>query len=209
MRKLQKQIQGYVIHSGDATQGCKRCIDYTDGLTFRGHLDGTCKCLPYASDANVIDSTDVNGRLVASRAVSAITDAVFNFDASPNSACTCPTGKYTLKTPSSTPPTFACLECPTSAGFLASGLTDCNSVSQCESRGFSSVYEDVAATQPIFCACDTTKNFVDNKGTSTALEGCYCNTGDKWSTLISGEYVEATAYDPNIDYSDISNRILK
>ena len=170
---------------------------------------GTCQCLPYDTDANVIDSTDVNGRLVAARTASAITDAVFDFDASTNAACSCPTGKYTLKTPSSTPPTFACLECPTSAGFLASGLTDCNSVSQCESRGFSSVYEDVAATQPIFCACDTTKNFVDNKGTSTALEGCYCNTGDNWWTLVSGEYVKAEAYDPNIDYSDISDRILK
>ena len=176
-------------------------------------MDGTCKCLPYDTDANVIDSNDANGRLVASRAASEITDAVFNFDASPNSACTCPTGKYTLKTPStqnpSAPPTFACLECPTSAGFLASGLTDCNSVSQCESRGFSSVYEDAAATPAIMCACDTTKNFVNNKGTSTAVEGCHCNTDENWWTKQSGsgEYVEATSYDGNADYTDTSDGI--
>ena len=189
-----------MIHSNQP-QGCIRCIDYTDGSTFRANLNtaGTgCECLPY--DANVLDG---NNQLIT-RTGSAITNTEFDMTAS--SACKCKTGKFT----STSSGTLMCLECPASSGFRVDQtlLTDCLFESnQCEpNKGFSSVHEDktTPSAPTVLCGCDTSKNFFDNVGTITPLEGCYCNTGDKWWTLRTGEYKETTQYVADIDYTDLS-----
>ena len=102
------------------------------------------------------------------------------------------------------------MECPASSGFLVNQtqLTDCLFASnQCEpNKGFSSVHEDktTPSAPTVLCGCDTSKNFFDNVGTITPLEGCYCNTGDNWWTLRAGEYKETTQYEADIDYTDLS-----
>ena len=187
-----------MIHS-TPSNGCIKCIDYTDGNTFRANLNDAqngCECLPYEAD-------DATAQARASS--DAIADTLFDMNASPNSACKCSTGKYTSTSSGS----LMCLECPASAGFLdAADLTDCADVSQCVSpKGFSSVHEDTTtdpAAPTVLCGCDTSKNFFNNVGTKTPLEGCYCHTGDNWWTLRSGEYKETTQYEADIDYTDIS-----
>ena len=198
-----------MIHS-DPSQGCIRCIDYTDGAKFRANLNSggdACECLPWEEDADIIPDPSTQ---VIARSGSAIVDTIFDMSASSSAnSCKCNTGKFT----STSSDSLMCLECATSAGFLVdqSQLTDCNSVSQCESpRGFNDVFEvakpnDPAHVPSVLCVCDTSKNFFDNKGGETPVEGCYCNKADNWWTLISGEYVEADAYDSNIDYTDLSH----
>ena len=139
-----------MIHSVQSN-GCRRCIDYTDGATYRAQLNnGACECQPYEAD----DATAL------ARGGGAITDTVFDITAPFNSACKCSTGKFTSTSSGS----LMCLECAASAGFLAdpTQLTDCLSAStQCEpNKGFSSVHEDTT-TDPsnptVLCGCDTSK----------------------------------------------------
>jgi len=194
-----KRKKGYLVHSVQSN-GCRRCIDYNDDSTFRANLNDAkdaCECLPYESD-----DTTALGR----GSSDAIVDTLFDITAPFNSACKCTTGKYTSTSSGS----LMCLECAASAGFLdIAQLTDCLSAStQCEpNKGFSSVHED-ETTDPqnptVLCGCDTSKNFFDNVGTVTPLQGCYCHTGDNWWTLRAGEYKETTQYEADIDYTDTS-----
>ena len=208
MRKKWKLIKGYVIHDSDATQGCKRCIDYTDGTTFRAQLNnGACECQPFEADeATALD-----------RGAGAITDTVFDMSASLNTACKCNTGKFTSVSSGS----LMCLECAAAAGFLAppndASLTDClSAATQCEARGFSSVVEDdtdgdgdgLADNPSVRCGCDTSKNFFDNVGGKVDVEGCYCYKGDNWWTLVNGEYIETDGYVADINYDDLSDGFL-
>ena len=185
------------------SNGCRRCIDYNDGNTFRGNLndaEDACECLPYESD---------DGVALGRASSDAIPDTVFDMTAPFNSACKCSTGKFTSTSSGS----LMCLECAASAGFLGdpAQLTDCLSAStQCEpDKGFSSVHEDTTSdpqNPSVLCGCDTSKNFFDNVGTVTPLQGCYCHTGDNWWTkrTPSGEYEKTTQYETDIDYSDLS-----
>ena len=216
MRQNWKLIKGYVIHDSDVTQGCKRCIDFNDGSTFRANLNGAgdaCECLPYDADAAVLDA---NNQLI-SRSGSAITGTVFSMSA--NSACQCAAGKFTSTSSGS----LQCLECAASAGFLTppdpllpDPLTDClSATTQCEPRGFSSVVEDTTDAQnpKVRCGCDTSKNFYDNVGQKEDVEGCFCYTGDSWWTkLKTGEYAEtdgpAGVNVDDIDYSDLSHGVF-
>ena len=159
-----------------------------------------CECQAYEPD---------DSQALGRASGSAIPESTFDMSASnPADGCKCNTGKFT----STSSGTLMCLECATSAGFVdQSQLTDCDTVSQCESpRGFSEVHEvkdpdDPAHVPSVFCACDTSKNFFDNKGGETPVEGCYCNEADNWWTLVSGEYIALSAYDSNTDYTDLSN----
>ena len=196
---LQKYIKGFVIHANQS-QGCSRCIDFTDGQTFRANLNDAgdaCECLPFEPD-------DITALSRSSADV--IVDTVFDISAPANTACKCWTGKYT----STSTGTLMCLECATYAGFIddPSHLTDClSATTQCEPRGFSTVVESISwdhYNPSVRCGCDTSKNFVDNIGAQTDLEGCYCNAYDNWWTLRSGEYQETTQYESDIDYTDIS-----
>lgn len=190
------------------SNGCRRCIDYNDGNTFRGNLndaEDACECLPYESD---------DGVALGRASSDAIPDTVFDMTAPFNSACKCNTGKYTSTSSGS----LMCLECAASAGFLdAAALTDCLSASaQCEARGFSSVVEDTTDAQnpTVRCGCDTSKNFFDNVGGKEDVEGCYCYKGDNWWTkLTTGEYVETdgppfSVNVADIDYSDLSHGVF-
>ena len=176
-----------------------RCIDYTDGSTFRANLNAAqdaCECLSYEVD---------DAEALARGSSEAIVDSVFDMSAPTNAACKCATGKYT----STSSGTLMCLECPFFAGFLAdySQLTNCLSAStQCELRGFSTVVEDKwdPHNPSVRCGCDTSKNFVDNIGLQWDVEGCFCNIGDNWWTLRNGEYKETNQYESDIDYTDIS-----
>ena len=153
-----------------------------------------CECFP-----NELDDAAALGRTGT-----AILDTTFDMSASnPADGCKCNTGKYT----STSSGTLMCLECATSAGFLVdqTQLTDCKTDAQCEPRGFVGDVFEVESGPSVLCVCDTSKNFFDNKGGELAVEGCYCNIADNWWTLISGEYVEATGYDSNIDYTDLRN----
>ena len=210
MRQNWKLIKGYVIHDSDATQGCKRCIDYTDGTTFRAQLNnGACECQPFEAD----EATAL------ARGGGAITDTVFDMSASLNTACKCYTGKFTSTSSGS----LMCLECAASAGFLTppdplvpDPLTDClSAATQCEARGFSSVVEDTTDAQnpKVRCGCDTSKNFYDNVGQKEDVEGCFCYKNDNWWTkLKTGEYVEtdgpAGVNVDDIDYSDLSHGVF-
>ena len=221
MRQNWKLIKGYVIHDSDVTQGCKRCIDFNDGSTFRANLNSAgdaCECLPYDADAAVLDA---NNQLIR-RSGSAITGTVFSMSA--NSACQCAAGKFTSTSSGS----LMCLECAAAAGFLTpdpsssdpllqNPLTDClSAATQCEARGFSTVDEDktdadgdgLADSPTVRCGCDTSKNFFDNVGGKVDVEGCYCYKGDNWWTLVNGEYIETDGYVADINYDDLSDGFL-
>lgn len=177
-----------------------RCIDFTDHSTFRAYLNGNrdaCECGPYEAD----DMTALTWR-----SANTIADSVFDISAPSNSACKCVTGKYT----STSSGTLLCLECSPSAGFLGDFtlLTDClSATTQCEPRGFSTVFEDTFDhfNPVVRCGCDTSKNFFDNIAVGMDVEGCFCNLNDNWWTLTSsGEYQPIDYYEHDIDYSDIS-----
>lgn len=189
-----------MIHS-TRSQGCIKCIDYTDGSTFRANLNGAkdaCECLPYEAD---------DAAALARGSSDLIPDTEFDMTVAANEACKCIPGKYTIASNG-----LKCLECAASAGFLdAAQLTDCRSATaQCEPRGFSSVAEDTtdADNPTVRCGCDTSKNFYDNVGAKEDKEGCYCYKGDNWWTLVNGEYIETDGYVADIDYSDLSHGVF-
>ena len=188
-----------MIHS-DPSNGCIRCIDYQKSGIFRAHLNSAkdgCECLPWEAD-----DTTALGRT----SNDLIPNTEFDMTASLDSGCKCNDGKYTL-----TKNGLQCLDCPTTAGFLPiDQLTNCETVDQCEARGFESPQLDESTDPPtVRCGCDTTKNFADNVGPVQDTEGCWCDTGENWWTLrTDGEYKETDQYELDIDYSDISNECL-
>ena len=196
-----------MIHN-DPSQGCIRCIDYTDGANFRANLNSggdACECLPWEADNDIIDSSTQ----AITRSGSAILETQFDMTASFDTACKCNIGKYTIISNG-----LKCLECSADAGFVEdSELTDCKDPSdQCESKGFSSVEEDT--TDPdnptVRCGCDTSLNFADNVGPKIDTPGCWCDTNENWWTLrTDGEYKETIQHETDIEYADISQGIFR